>query len=599
MSTSLPQQTPPALRAPGSKPNAAPKGPGRRIALVGGACLALVAIGFVAWRTWGSPARVQETVALFTVERGPLLISVTESGTVQNRNLETVKSDVEGRVTLIDIVAEGTMVKKGDFLVELDSSSLVDQKAQQAITVMNAEAAFIGARESLEVTKSQSESDIRKAELDALFADMDLDKYLKGDFPQNVRQAEADITIAKEDLQRAQDQLEWSKKLEQEKFITRIELQADELAAHKAELNLKLAEARLSLLQDYTYKRDVEQYKTNVVQTKAALDRVKRKATADIVQAEASLKAKEAEFSRQKDRLTKLDQQIAKCHIVAPVAGMVVYATTGKSSFRGNLDPLAKGQQIQERQELICLPTTASMMADVKIHESSLRKVQKDMPVRVTVDAVPGKVFAARVGTIGFLPDAQSMWMNPDLKLYETEVDIDGDAKDLRAGMSCKAEIIVASYADAVYVPVTAVVRVKGKTTVYIADGTKNGTPRVVEIGLDNNRMVHVVSGLKEGEKVLAAPPLGPSDAPIAEPEAPAKSAAGPAGGNGGDVSAAKGALPEGFDLAKYRAMSGDERRKFLDSLPPEQAAAVRKLTPRAPRNADKAGAQTPPAGAP
>ena len=32
--------------------------------------------------------------------------------------------------------------------------------------------------------------------------------------------------------------------------------------------------------------------------------------------------------------------------------------------------------------------------------------------------------------------------------------------------------------------------------------------PRPVEIGLDNNRMVHIISGLEQGELVLLAPPL-------------------------------------------------------------------------------------------
>ena len=112
---------------------------------------------------------------------------------------------------------------------------------------------------------------------------------------------------------------------------------------------------------------------------------------------------------------------------------MVVYATTGKAG-RGNVEPLAEGQEIRERQELIYLPTTTSMMADVKIHESSLQKVAEGLPVRITVDAVPGKVFMGHVGKIGLLPDAQSMWMNPDLKVYNTEIFLDGDARTCGPG---------------------------------------------------------------------------------------------------------------------------------------------------------------------
>jgi hypothetical protein len=73
--------------------------------------------------------------------------------------------------------------------------------------------------------------------------------------------------------------------------------------------------------------------------------------------------------------------------------------------------------------------------------------------------------------------------------------------------MSCKAEIIVAQYDDAVYIPVQAVLRVGGKPTAFvIKDGTIE--EQKVEVGLDDNRMIRILTGLEEGEVVLMTPPL-------------------------------------------------------------------------------------------
>jgi hypothetical protein len=73
--------------------------------------------------------------------------------------------------------------------------------------------------------------------------------------------------------------------------------------------------------------------------------------------------------------------------------------------------------------------------------------------------------------------------------------------------MSCKAEIIVEQHAEVVYIPVQAVLRVAGQPTVYVVkDGIVK--ERKVDIGLDNNSMVIVRSGLAEGEVVLLTPPL-------------------------------------------------------------------------------------------
>jgi len=129
------------------------------------------------------------------------------------------------------------------------------------------------------------------------------------------------------------------------------------------------------------------------------------------------------------------------------------------------------------------------------------------LPAVVTVDALPGQTFFGSVGRIAPLPDPQSMWMNPDLKVYNSEVYLEGDTPNLRTGMSCKVEIIVQQYEDVVYIPIQAVIRIAGQPAVYVVnEGTIE--EREVKIGLDNNRMVRIVDGIQEGEVVLLTPPL-------------------------------------------------------------------------------------------
>ena len=99
------------------------------------------------------------------------------------------------------------------------------------------------------------------------------------------------------------------------------------------------------------------------------------------------------------------------------------------------------------------------------------------------------------------------MFLNPDLKVFNAQIHMDTNDPALRSGMTCKAEIIVEQYDDAVYVPVQAVTRVTGDAMVYVRDG-KSVVPRKVEIGLDNNRMIRIVRGLEEGEVVVLDPPL-------------------------------------------------------------------------------------------
>jgi HlyD family secretion protein len=455
----------------------------------------------------GKEPRDNEDMATFRVERGPLTINVAQAGTIQSLDQVVIKNEVEGRTTILDLVNEGERVKKGDLLIELDASRLQDERIDQQIRVMNAEASFIRARENLEVVRNQAQSEMEIAELDARFAVEDLNKYVEGDHPKEVMEAEARITIRQEELRRAQEKLEWSQVLFEEKYISQTELQADELAAQRAQLDLDLALAEFELLKNFTYRRKLDELTSQQHQSAMALERVRRKAAADVVQAEVELRARESEYQREQARLSKIEEQISRTRIYAPNDGLVVYATSTQANWRGNAEPLAEGQEVRERQDLIYLPAPGSVKAEVKIHESNLQKIEVGMPVRITVSALPGRVFRGRVANIAPLPDAVSIWLNPDLKVYNTDIFLEGDVSGLRTGMSCRAEILVDEYTDALYVPVQAVTRIDDKPVVYVRSGGRF-VPREVEVGLDNNRMAHILDGLKEGETVLLNPPL-------------------------------------------------------------------------------------------
>lgn len=458
------------------------------------------------------PAHPVDQGTYYTVVEGPLTISVTESGTVKPREQEIIKNELEGRTTILYLIPEGTRVNKGDLLVELDASALQDSRLNQEIRVLNAEASFIQSRENLEIVKNQAQSDVDRAELDLRFAREDLVQYREGEYPNALKAREALITLAQEELRRAEEKLKWSRVLFEEQYIAESELQADELQVRKAQLDVELALNERELLTVFVYPRRVAQLESDAKQAEMALERIRRRASASVVQAEAELRARESEFMRESDKLEKLTEQIARARIVAPRDGLVIYATSTQFSWRGTTEPLAEGQEVRERQELIHLPTASTFMAEVRIHESSLDRIRVGLPVRVTVAALPGQEFGGRVRTIAPLPDPSSVFMNPDLKVYKTDVDIEGGGDVLRAGMSCDVEIVVERYAAALFVPVQCVLRVDGRPSVFVlVEGRRALRP--VTLGLDNNRMVRVLDGLQPGDRVLLTPPLDLAEA--------------------------------------------------------------------------------------
>jgi HlyD family secretion protein len=480
----------------------------KRPLIILASAIVIIAIGVARFALFQAEQGTVSNHVTFTVRRGPLTISVIESGTIKARDQVILKNEVEGKTSILYLIPEGTLVKKGDLLVELDASDLMDRKIDQQIKVQNADAAFVGARENLAVVENQAQSDVDKAELAYTFSKEDLKKYLEGEFPNELKEAEARLTLAIEEVTRSKENLEWSKRLANEKYISLTELEADELTVKKKILDLELAQNNLDLLKNFTHKRMLAQLKSDVKQAEMALERTIRKARADVVQAQANLAARKAEYERQKDKLNKIVVQIEKTKIYAPAEGLVIHATSAQGGHpRRRVEPLQEGQAVMERQELIYLPTTAAAKAEVAIHEASLDKIRIGLPVKITVDALPGETFVGQVAKIAPLPDAQSAWINPDLKVYNTDIYLENNNSALKTGMSCTAEIVVEQHREATYIPVQAVLRVGRQPTVYLVNG-KNLEPRKVEIGLDNNSMVRIISGLEPGELVSLTPPL-------------------------------------------------------------------------------------------
>lgn len=470
--------------------------------VVGGIILVAGLAAFMIQQS-GGVGRDISGLLTFEVVEGPLLISVTESGTINAREQVVIKSEVEGQTQILYLIPEGESVKKGDLLVRLDSSQLEDQLVDMQIRVQNTEALYIDARENLAVVKSQSESDVTAAELAYQFAQEDLDKYVDGDFPLQLKDAEARVTLAEASLAGAEEDLTGKERLFEKDFITPKELDTAKRIRQGTKLELELAESNMELLKGFTYDRAMTQLKSDLKETELALERAKLKASADVVQADASHKARKSEYEREQSKLEKLVGQIERTELFAPTDGMVVYATTTEG--KGRQEPLEEGQMVWERQEIIHLPTASSVMAKVEIHESNLSKVKLGLGVRITVDALPGREFIGHIAHIAQLPDAQSIYMNPDLKVYDSEIYIDGDGSDLRTGMSCRAEIMIEQFENAIYVPVQAVVFAKAQAIVQVVKGNRI-EDRKVEVGLDNNRMIRISANLEPGERVLLTP---------------------------------------------------------------------------------------------
>lgn len=437
----------------------------------------------------------------------PFRIAVTERGTVDSMKNATLVNTVEGTTTIIWIAPEGTDVKEGELVCELDSSTLFDRDKQQQIKFTQAEANLKKARENVEIQKTQNESDLAAARLALDLAQLDLEKFKLGDAVQKEAEIQSQITLAQETLNQSRENYEYFARVAKKGYKTVDVVETRRIALKDAELKLAIAQGKLKVQKDYTYERTIKELEEEAVEVVRRLERITRAGIAALVQDEAELKSSELTYSIEKEKLEKLQKQIAACKLVAPQNGKIIYPT--EHNHHSQAAVIEEGATVRERQTIIKLPDFSQMKVDARIHESKISQVREGLPVIIKVDALPNETYHGVLKHVSDIP-MPGNWPNFDLKEYEAEVRITDEdeqrVRELKPGMTAGLEIVVdEGTEDCLQVPIQAVISVGEKFVAYVL--TPNGPKlRNVELGRTNDMAVEIASGLEPGEKVILNP---------------------------------------------------------------------------------------------
>lgn len=433
-------------------------------------------------------------------------VVLKEKGELKAAKSTDVKCEVEGRSTIISLIPEGTAVQQGDLLVTLASDEIENKIRESELKEANAITNFESAKTELDIQRDKNASDIRKAELQIELKGLDLKKYEEGDWAQKLKDAEVAIQQAEITLERRKQDFEASQKLYEKKYTTQTEYKEAEFNFKKAGWDLDKAKMALEVLNKYTHIADSKLKTSDLEEARKEAERVRKNAEAEEIKKLRNVEGREKELALIQDQLAKFRTQKEKCRIFAPTQGFVVYYSGGGGGrfMMNNDQQIKEGAEVFERQILMQLPDTSSMMVAVRIHEAKTDKLRVDQPVSVTIEGIPGRSFPGKVRKIAALADSQSSWLNPDLKEYETEILLDPTDVPLKPGVTAHAEIMVTTVEDQLAVPVQAIYAKSGKRFVFRQNrNTAEAVP--VQVGPVGNEWAAIASGLEPGDRVLMA----------------------------------------------------------------------------------------------
>lgn len=443
--------------------------------------------------------------AYYQVKRGDFTVSIVEPGTLSAVSEVVIRNEVEGVARIISIVPEGSLVKKGDLLVELDSSGAEDQLNQQQINFEKAKFGVQQAEAQLEIMRSATNSDYLAVLLKVKFAKIDRDKYLEGQQLVDMIEASNKVVQVQAQLSFNKDTFINSTNLAAKGYETKQKVDGDRLTLLNSQNAEIVATNGVWMLERFDIPKLREKFDSDVLQAEQELERVVNQNLRKMAQYEADLLTQKNTLALSEQKLERDRKNLAATKVYAPQDGLVVYQVSENRFSSESL--IEGGATVRNRQELIKLPDLSRMKLVVKVHESHVNMVRRGMPAYIVLDSAPDQRFSGIVERVAPLPDSQSRWGNPNLKVYNTEVHITDEMPDVKPGVSAKAEIMITNISDTISVPIQAVTTLKGKQVVYVLTGNKH-EPRSIEVGLFNTKFIQITQGLKEGERVLLSPPF-------------------------------------------------------------------------------------------
>lgn len=498
----------------------------RWLVLLLGTAAAVAATSWL-WDYFSADTSAQDQFVYYSVTKSDLPIVVTERGSLESQVQTEIRCEVENSTVdrsgnygtqIIFIVPNGSAVKQGDLLVELDSSALRERLDRQTLDHQRAVSTLIQANARYENQQTQNETLKAEAELKLELAKLKLTMYMdeqSGEHKLALDEIDRTIDEARNQIDESQAALALQRtekagietlfklgyrgKSDRDQSRFKLLQAEDKLASSMNRLNTAVASR--AQMQKYTYEMKRLSLEGDVATAERSLKQVGIDNASKLAQALAAKQEAEGAETKESERLEKLKIQLTKCKINAPHEGMVVYAREDRYSSETQI---AEGVSVRERQQILSLPDLSQMQVKTRIHEAVLDQVIVGLPVTVRVESFPDRTYTGIVEQVAVVP-SNNGWGGSSVKTYDCVVRIPDKVANLKPGMTAVAEIHVDRIRNILCVPVQSIVQIDKENWCYV--GTDQGVEkRKIEVGRSNDKYVQIQSGLALNDRVVLNP---------------------------------------------------------------------------------------------
>ncbi|MCX7049424.1 MAG: efflux RND transporter periplasmic adaptor subunit [Candidatus Sumerlaeota bacterium] len=348
-----------------------------------------------------------------------MIATVNATGEIRAHDMVDIQTEVAGVIVELPI-KEGQIIRKNDVLLRIDP--------------FQAQSELDGARSR----QSAAQSEVKRCETMIASAESALARQ-----GEQIKTSESELEESSITLKRAKDTLERQRPLLATKIISTDQFEEYESLARLTQKRLEAATARL------------EQARMQLNAAQLSIEEQQSLKAA----AEHNLASAVAAVSRVQDML-------AKATLRSPLDGVVVQLNVDAG------ERAVPGIQSDPRATLMSLANLDTIEAELEVDETDIVRVELGQEAKITADALPDKPMRGRVSEIGRAPIKKTTTTSQEGKDFKVVVLITKPLESLRMGMTCEAEITVATRTVVLTVPIQSLtareVEVDGKGA-YVA----------------------------------------------------------------------------------------------------------------------------------
>ncbi|WP_034040714.1 efflux RND transporter periplasmic adaptor subunit [Wocania ichthyoenteri] len=366
------------------------------------------------------------------VVKGTFLNEVFISGEAQSTSSKKINGPSNARrfniyqIKIQDLVAEGTIVKKGDYIGKLDASEVNGKINEAQLNLEKAQSRFTQQQLDTTLTLKQERNSIKDLLFNIEEDSLELERSIY-EPPATIRSLE-----------------------------NKIEKTARDLKEKKADYSIK-----------------------------------KRQANAKMIEVGTEV----SKISKQIEELLQLQKEFT---IYSDDAGMVTYV----KEWNGTKKKV--GSTISPWEPAIAsLPDLTKMESKTYSNEVDIRKIKKDLPVKIGFDAFPDIELDGIVTDVANVGETKA---GSDIKLFQVLIKLNETNENIRPGMTTSNKILIDQKNNVLMIPLEAIFANDSISYTYVKSGLSIDK-RQVELGLSNNEVVIITKGLKEDDVVYLNKP--------------------------------------------------------------------------------------------